>query len=104
MSRRQKTHGNGQTRMSDDDLNGIDVALTTTDAGKPDAVASHNRVIHITTKVQCLFGVLDETGDVIQRIPFEVDVSKLTPQAFAEVYGLLHARRAELADQLAKGG
>lgn len=67
-------------------------------------------IIHMETQVTCLFGVLDDAGNVVQRLvakaeqgkpdPFQIQV--LTPEAFQNAYKVIVETRDSLIKQEAE--
>jgi len=55
-----------------------------------------NKIIHIQTQVSCIFGEVDEAGDVVKQIPLQIQISKLTPEAYAEAAVKLQEEREKL--------
>lgn len=59
-----------------------------------------SKVIHLETKVQTVFGVLDEDGNVVEKHPFNIDVPKHEEELFKEVVSVLKKTRSELTEKL----
>jgi hypothetical protein len=62
-----------------------------------EAVAPDRKVVHIVTRVQAVFGVLDEDGNVLSKTPINVEVERLDEATFQELLQALREARAQLA-------
>lgn len=60
------------------------------------------RVIHIETKVVPLFGILDNEGNVIQKIPLSepIGVGLLSKESFLQVHDSIVNAKGELQKRL----
>lgn len=58
------------------------------------------RLIHLGTRITAEFGVMDESGDIIQRIPIQADLPKLDAIILGEAVEAIQIKRAEIAAQV----
>jgi len=58
------------------------------------------KVVVADITIQCVFGVVDEDGDMVQKQPFSVQVPKLKKELFAEAVKALLENKAKMQAQL----
>lgn len=59
-----------------------------------------NRVIHIITNIQTIFGRLDEEGNVVENVPVTLQINNLRDETFLEAAVELRRQREILVLQL----
>lgn len=52
-----------------------------------------NRIVHMQTTIQTIFGVLDDDGNAIPQQPVTVPVYQFCGEAFGEAYQKIAAER-----------
>lgn len=71
-----------------------------------------NKVVHIRTQIQSVFGILDKDGDVVQELVVQADpnkadpllIRKLVPQAFEQAFSALVQTKDALQKQVDEQG
>jgi hypothetical protein len=58
-------------------------------------------VVHVQTTLQTIFGVLDDQGNVVQKVPVNLEIQKLDPALFHEACNHLLASKVKLEEQVA---
>lgn len=44
-----------------------------------------NKIIHIGTQIQTIFGLLDDNGNVVKQLPINANLTQLTQEIFQDV-------------------
>lgn len=56
-------------------------------------------IVHLKTKVETVFGLIDANGDLQKTFPVTAELTSVTPQALAEIATQILAQRAKLMAQ-----
>lgn len=59
-------------------------------------------VVHVQTTIQTILGVVDDEGNVIQKVPVNLEVQKLEEQLFRDAVAHLLSAKAKLAESEAE--
>ena len=59
-----------------------------------------NKVIHLETSLKCIFGVLDDDGNVVNRQPVTLEIPKHEEELFKNALEVLQKTKVELQSQL----
>lgn len=60
------------------------------------------KVINYETKLQVVFAILDDDGDVIRKVPFVFELPKLNEAIWSEAFKAVMAAKAEVAKQISE--
>lgn len=71
-----------------------------------------NKVVHIRTQIQSVFGILDKDGDVVQELVVQADpqkvdpllIRKLVPEAFSQAFSALVQTKEAIQKQVDETG
>lgn len=53
------------------------------------------KIVHLTTEIRSMFGVLDDDGNVTPQEPIVASVPKFSLEAFSEAHRLISEKRDE---------
>ncbi|HST21159.1 MAG TPA: hypothetical protein VLR90_08590 [Blastocatellia bacterium] len=60
------------------------------------------KLIHLGTRIETVFAVQDEDGNVINTIPVRAEMGLFKPFEFASAFNLIAGERQKIVEQLAK--
>jgi hypothetical protein len=60
-------------------------------------------IVHIETRVQTLFGVLDDNGNIVNKQPVTLEISELQAERFRHAYDYISNFKARYAESVEQG-
>jgi len=61
-------------------------------------------VVHLTTSIQCVFGIVDGEKNVIHKTPITIELEKLNAQSLTAVLARIREERQKFAESAAAAG
>jgi len=61
-----------------------------------------NKIINLETTLKCVYGIVDEEGNVISKHPVTLEIPKHNIELFSNALEILQNTKKEIVDQLNK--